>query len=155
MAEKFDALKMAGLCALAGVFVFVSLAGLAYLNFPDYSITENFLSDLGALESSAPYFNAATVFTGFSLVLFAYLLYRGGFRWLLSLWSLTVAGLGLAGVGIFQKHPALAFYLCDRVLPFRFLGVSFRRGNVFQAENPWRAPLDGACRFGAFLFIGS
>lgn len=117
MSTKLRGLPLAGVCLLVGglvAFVGIHLAGLVY---PGYSLSENFVSDLGAtcsdLVANAPrdcvvmqpastIFSLSTDALGILVVAAAYLIYQvRGPRRLAALLGLT--GLGALGVGLVSE----------------------------------------------------
>ncbi len=102
--------RVAGIAAIGSSALFVALTALAITSYPGYSMSGNYLSDLGIGEKSAVFFNTAAIITGFAVIYFAYALgkTRYGKPFLASRASLAAAGLSLAGVGLFTENDLAA-----------------------------------------------
>ena len=152
-----------GIVALAGITQFVCAVVRAIHTMDGYSITENFLSDLGRTHSSsASLFNGSAVILGISLVPFFTampdVLERG--QTVVRL-SGVLSSLGLVGIGLtpYDKyfvahHVALALWIgpmCMLVLSFFTIASSGGRTNVALAVGTLLVLLS----VGAYAFAGS
>ncbi len=112
-AKKNDWAHWAGWIAIVSVIAFAALVNLAIQNYPDYSFTSNFLSDLGVFPASADFFNSAVILTGLGVAFFAVAIHHS-YRYPVTpaaLLSLAIAGFSLAGVGVFTKAASLQHFL--------------------------------------------
>ncbi len=126
---------------LAGILIFVGAAQfmlsllVAEAIRPSYSVSTNYISDLG-VGVSAPIFNGSIIVLGILLVLAAYLLIRGVDSKLFPLF-LLLAGVGAAGVGIFPETTGTP-HLLFSLIAFLFAGISaiygyrFTTGSLFS-----------------------
>ena len=132
-----DVRVKAGACLFAGAAQFLMALALAETLYPDYSLSANPLSDLGAgaLQPSSAIFNGSVIVFGLSVVLGAAFAVRGfGSRTLAAV--LVLAGIGMVGVGIFTETmlgPHLVFsflaFFCSgvaAVLSFQVTDSPFR-----------------------------
>lgn len=104
--KSIDWTTLGGLFAVSGAIFFFVLAGLAISQYPNYSMTGNFLSDLGVNGKSDFLFNTACAVSGtslFGLAGCASRRYRGALA-RLGQASLAFAGAALAGVGAFTLY---------------------------------------------------
>ncbi len=103
MIDKQKLIKIGCYAGISLIFVFAALFLLAILNYPGYSLTTNYLSDLGIGEKSAVFFNSALVASGFLGILFgsgAFILFEERLGRIGAVF-LIVANIALIGTGIF------------------------------------------------------
>src|SRR3990170_1155155 len=111
-----DARKVAGTYLFVGVAQFVVGMMIAEAVYPDYSISGNFISDLG-VGPAAPIFNASVALLGVFVLAAAYFLRKSFLP--RTAWGMIVtvffllAGAGAVGVGIFTEeagaiHPVVS-----------------------------------------------
>ncbi|BBD73105.1 membrane protein [Sulfodiicoccus acidiphilus] len=93
--------KVASWIVSLGVFQFLSLTLLAEELYPSYSLTRNYISDLG-VGSTAPIFNSSILILGLCLIAGAVAL-RKVLRNLPFPVLLGIAGVGSLGVGLFPE----------------------------------------------------
>ena len=102
---------VAGLFLLVGGVVFMFGWHLAEFLYPGYSVSENFISDLGAtcrndvckiVEPSATIFNSSVIFLGIMLVAGSYYIHRVFSRIYITI-LLAITGVGAVGVGAFPE----------------------------------------------------
>jgi len=102
-----DARKVAGTYLFVGVAQFVVGMMIAEAVYPDYSISGNFISDLG-VGPAAPIFNASVALLGVFVLAAAYFLRKSFLP--RTAWGMIVtvffllAGAGAMGVGIFTEE---------------------------------------------------
>jgi len=91
-----------------GVAQFLVFLVVAEALYPPYSVSDNFISDLGVGPSGqAGVFNTSIVLLGLFVVLGVYYLHRLFHRWELTIF-LLLAGVDAILVGIFTEHfPAI------------------------------------------------
>jgi len=121
----------------AGAFFFVGVAQFALIwflseaNYPGYSVATNYISDLGTnCPSSGPcyvppawwIFNSSEVILGLLILLSTYFWYRS-FRWKPATLLLTLSGISLVGVGVFNESFGVVHQLFS-LLIFLSLGLS-------------------------------
>ncbi|MEM3684322.1 MAG: DUF998 domain-containing protein [Conexivisphaerales archaeon] len=104
--------KLAGLLLFIGVLQFLFSLMLAEFLYPGYSVSQNYISDLGATcrticqvyQPSSTIFNSSLVLTGIFVVAAGYFYWlSGGARSRLLTALLYVAGVSAAGVGLFPE----------------------------------------------------
>jgi len=120
----------------AGVFLFIGAVQfvlgmlIAEFLYPGYSVSMNYISDLGATcrttciihQPSASIFNTSVSLLGFLTLVSSYFLWREFHNRLISL-LLGITGIGMVGVGLFPEtagivHPIVSF------ITFFFGGLS-------------------------------
>lgn len=102
----YDDRRMAGLLIFVGAFQFtIGLMAAAAVD-PDYSIHDNYVSDLG-VRAGAAIFNVSIIYLGILLAYAAYFVDRAlKARWFSLL--LLVPAIGVSGVGVFpETYPGL------------------------------------------------
>jgi hypothetical membrane protein len=112
---------------VAGTLFFIAAAQFVFgliiseALYPSYSISDNYISDLG-VGSSAIVFNTSVFILGLLMIIGAYFLYRA-FNFQLLTVMLVLTAVGVIGVGIFTEnsgtiHPIVSF------IAFLFGGLS-------------------------------
>ena len=121
-------MKVAGIAFFIGVVQFILFMLLAEILYPKYSVSGNYISDLG-VGSTAYIFNTSIVLLGLLIIVTGYFIRRFS-RPLLIL--LILAGIGAMGVGLFPEttgSPHLIFsllvFLMSSIAPY-FLLVKIR-----------------------------
>ncbi len=112
-AQRTDWAHWAGWIAIVSTIAFAALVNLAIQNYPGYSFSENFLSDLGVFPPSADFFNSAVILTGLGVAFFAVAIHKSR-RYPITpfaLLLLAVAGFFLSGVGLYTKADVLPHFL--------------------------------------------
>jgi len=138
---------------VAGVLLFIGsvqcLLGLIVAEslYPNYSVSENCISDLG-VGSNSLIFNSSVFLLGLFLITSAYLTQRAfGFSLLSAI--LIITGVGAMGVGVFPETVATAHYLASlivflfgalsTILSYRFVKPPFSYFAVLLAScRSWR-----------------
>jgi len=112
--------KVAGALVLVGGAQFVVGMLVAEALYPGYSISQNYISDLG-VGPSAIIFNSSVSLLGLMVVASAYFAH-GSFRSRLVTGLLVLAGVGAMGVGVFPENsPAMHEIVSD--IAFIFGGL--------------------------------
>jgi len=117
----YDYGKVAGALVFVGGSQFVLGMLIAEALYPGYSISQNYVSDLGA-GPSALIFNSSVFLLGLMVLASAYFIQRS-FSNRLVTGLLILAGLGAMGVGIFpENYPAMHEIVSD--IAFIFGGIA-------------------------------
>ncbi len=99
--------RAAGALLLVGGSQFLVGLLVAEVVYPGYSVSENYISDLGVWgRPSAPVFNVSVVLVGVASLLAAYFLQREFRVWPLSV-CYGLVGLGSVGVGFFPENTVM------------------------------------------------
>ena len=118
---KYDDGKMAGFLLFGGGVQFLFGMVIAESFYPGYSVSENYISDLG-VGTTALIFNSSVFLLGVLSVACAYFIQRAfGSRLLFVL--LTLTGIGAMGVGVFPET-AGAVHAIASLVTFLFGGLS-------------------------------
>jgi hypothetical membrane protein len=113
----YDHRKVAGALVFVGGSQFVLGMLVAEALYPGYSISQNYISDLGA-GPSALIFNSSVFLLGLTIVASAYFVHRF-FRSRLVTSLLVLAGAGAMGVGVFaENYPAMHEIVSDMAFIF-------------------------------------
>ncbi len=117
----YDSRKVAGALVFIGGTQFALGMLVAEVLYPGYSISQNYISDLGA-GPSASIFNSSVFLLGLMVVAGAYFVQRAfGNRLVTGL--LVLAGVGAMGVGVFpENYPAMHEVVSD--IAFIFGGLA-------------------------------
>lgn len=94
--------KVAGLLLFLATVQFSVGLMIAAARYPDYSIADNYISDLG-VGSAAIIFNSSIIALGIFIAVAAFFIHRVFSNWALTA-LLVVAGVGAAGVGVFPEN---------------------------------------------------
>jgi hypothetical membrane protein len=94
--------KVAGALLFVAASQFVLGLVVAEARYPGYSISANYISDLG-VGPSAAIFNASVFLMGLLIIIAAYFLQRG-FNYKVLTVLLVLTGIGAMGVGVFTEH---------------------------------------------------
>ncbi len=113
--------RLAGTLATLGAAQFVIMLTVAEALYPDYSISLNYISDLG-VGPSALIFNTSVFLLGLTTMLAACMIYLA-FKPIAFSVLLALTGIGTMGVGIFTEH-AGTIHLIVSVIAFLFGGLS-------------------------------
>jgi hypothetical membrane protein len=128
---KYSSQNIAGLVLLAGLAQFVLFLQIAQDMYPNYSTSQNYISDLGAtcrhssgsciiVQPSSFIFNSSILMLGVLLVIDAYYLYKA---YMIKLFSLFVclAGVGAMGTGLFPENTGV-LHIVFSFITFLFVG---------------------------------
>jgi hypothetical membrane protein len=108
MNMKVDGNKLAGILIAVGMVQFMMLMLLAEILYPHYSVSTNYISDLG-VGSTAIIFNSSIMLLGILLVIAAYVsreTLRSRSMWIL----IAIVGLAAFGVGAFPETTGIPHY---------------------------------------------
>jgi hypothetical membrane protein len=94
--------RTAGLLSFLGASQFLIFMLIAEVLYPNYSISENTISDLG-VGPTAAIFNSSIIILGM-LIIFAAIIFHPSHRMKLFSLLLCLTGIGAMGVGIFNEH---------------------------------------------------
>ena len=133
-----DLLKISGISGIIAPLIAFTLILLAIAYSPDFSWTENALSDLGVQEGvTAVLFNTGLTITGVLIILFATGLFKflqenllgriGAFVFVLDAFALVAIGVFPENVKPIHFYASVTFFTLLPIAIF-FLGVSFLRG---------------------------
>jgi len=127
---KYSNSKMAGALIFVGSAQFIVALIVAEALYPGYSISQNYISDLGAtcrvtcqvVEPSSTIFNSSVFLLGLLAIFGAYSIWRGSHSRLLSV-LVAVTGLGAMGVGLFPETAGVIHNIVS-LITFVFAGLS-------------------------------
>lgn len=114
-----------------GVFLIVSEILYSASGTGGYSVSSNYVSDLGAncpssgacyIPPSAMVFDASIAILGLFIILGAYFLHRA-FRWMPATGLIAIAGIGALGVGLFPETTGI-WHSIFSLIVFLFAGLS-------------------------------
>jgi hypothetical membrane protein len=94
--------RIAGLLSFLGASQFLIFMLIAEVLYPNYSISENKISDLG-VGPTAVIFNASIIILGM-LLIFAAIIYHPSHKRVLFSLLLILTGIGAMGVGVFNEN---------------------------------------------------
>jgi hypothetical membrane protein len=107
-----------------GALQFGFLLFIAECLYPGYSISKNYISDLGVgPEPSRALFTASIIIFGACILAASYLLSKGGSDRIFSL-CLALAGIGSIGVGLFNEVDYTYLHKVSAFLAFGFGGIA-------------------------------
>ena len=122
----------AGTLLFLGVLQFGILLVVAEALSPSFSVSSNYVSDLGKVfPSSAPVFNSSIALMGCLVIGSAYFLLKA-FRSRLLAVVPALAGVGLIGVGAFPEGSPYALHDVFSVVAFLFIGLAAIVARRFQ-----------------------
>ena len=124
--------RKAGVALFVGVVQFAMFEMISEFVYPGYSVSGNYISDLGPpcqggvtcpSQTSWMIFDTSIVILGLAVLLSAYLLYRH-FRWRPLAGLLGFAGFGAVGVGIFNETAPYGLHSIFSLITFLGIGLS-------------------------------
>jgi len=139
---RFSDAAKAGVALFVGVVQFGIFEMIAEFVYPGYSVSGNYISDLGppcsngaACASSTSWiiFDASITFMGLCILVSAYFLFRY-FRWKPIAGLVGLAGVGAAGVGIFNESSP--YMLHDIFSLLTFVGIGLTALVSFRLQKP-------------------
>lgn len=123
--------KVAGALIFVGATQFILCMLIAECIYPGYSVSNNYISDLGKLDApSAPIFNTSVFVLGLTVVAGAYFL-RKTIKSRVFLCLLILCGVGAMGVGIFPEDFGLIHFVVS-LIAFLFGALSAIASYKFQ-----------------------
>lgn len=114
-------IRLAGVFAFIGITQFILLFHMAEFLYPNYSVANNYISDLG-VGPSAIIFNGSIIILGLLGTLASLLLLRSGFDKVFSV-LLLITSLGAMGVGFFPENMGV-LHAIPSFITFLFAGFS-------------------------------
>lgn len=150
---KYDNRRMAGILIFIGSVQFLLGLIVAESLYPDYSVSEDHISDLG-VGTTALLFNSSVFLLGVTLVAGAYFIQLAFNSRLLSLF-LTLTGLGVMGVGLFPEIAGAIHGIASSVT---FLCGGLTAITSYKLQKPplsYFAVLLGALSLVALVLFGS
>ena len=129
----YSSQRLAGTLLLVGLTQFILLLQISEFLYPDYSTSQNYISDLGAtckfpsgtctvVQPSAFIFNASVIILGILVAISAYPLQKAFGQKVFSIFVL-IAGLGATGVGLFPETTGI-IHLVVALITFIFMGLA-------------------------------
>lgn len=127
----FSNREKAGISLFTAILVLAIGIHIAEIMYPGYSVSLNFISDLGAtclgamckiVQPSAIIFNSSVFLSGMLISLAACFIYRA-FRNIIVPVSLAFSGIGAMGIGIFPENTGQLHYVMA-IITFVFAGLS-------------------------------
>lgn len=132
----------AGAAIFVGGVQFAMGMVLAEIYFPNYNVSTNYISDLGAFcsasgpclinQPTATIFNSSLVILGLSVLVGAFFLQRS-FRYKAATVLVAIAGIGAMGVGLFPETTGVWHSLFSLIV-FLFSGLSALVTSRFQRK---------------------
>jgi len=110
--------KYAGALAFVGTFQFIIAMIVAEAKYTGYSISNNYISDLG-VGPTAPIFNTSIIIFGIVIVIVSYLVYKS-INVKLFPALMFIAGLGAALVGVFPENSPYHIHTLVSFVTFLF-----------------------------------
>jgi hypothetical membrane protein len=114
--------KVAGALIFVAVTQFVLGLVVSEASYPDYSIADNYISDLG-VGPSATVFNSSVFLMGLLLVIGAYFVQRALKEYTMLIAMLVLTAAGTMGVGIFTEDAGMLHSVVS-LIAFLFSGLS-------------------------------
>ena len=121
---KLTNASKAGVALFLGVVQFGLFVIIAESVSPSYSVSVNYISDLGKLfPSSAPIFNSSITLLGLLVLVNAYFIQRA-FKWRPGTAMIALAGVGQVGVGSFPEGSPYMLHSIFSLVTFLFIGLA-------------------------------
>jgi hypothetical membrane protein len=153
--------KTAGAILFVGALQFVIGLNVAEDLYPGYSVSMNYISDLGAncdatcniVQPSSTIFNSSVFLLGLLIIIATYFIYRA-FRTKLLSTLLALTGIGAMGVGVFSET-SLTLHWIFSLIAFLFGGLSAMASyKIEKAPKSYLSAVLGILTLGALvLFI--
>ncbi|MEM0097743.1 MAG: DUF998 domain-containing protein [Candidatus Micrarchaeaceae archaeon] len=119
---KINYSKFSGAFLFLGTFQFIIAMIVSEALYPSYSISKNYISDLG-IGGTAYIFNTSIIIFGMFVLISSYTIFLK-FRRHQFLATMILAGVGAIGVGIFPEGSPLNLHLAMSLIAFLFGGLS-------------------------------
>jgi len=114
----------AGAVLFVGVSQFALFVIVAESVSPDYSVSNNYISDLGKLfPKSAAIFNPSIILLGALVLISAFFIHRS-FKWRPGTAMIVLAGIGQLGVGFFPEGSPYSLHSIFSLVTFLFIGLA-------------------------------
>jgi len=150
--------RVSGSLLFLGGSQFIIFMVVAEALHPGYSVSGNFISDLG-VGPAAPIFNTSIIVLGLTVIVSSYLIFKA-FKSTLVTILLTLSGLGAVGVGVFPETAGLihsimatvAFFFgsLSAIIAYRIEGTPMKYLSVMMGI----ASLVALIFFGLGLYFG-
>lgn len=114
--------QASGVLFFIGAVQFIVGMNVAEFLYPGYSVSNNYISDLGILQPSASIFNASVIILGLLILLSSYFIRLGFNNFLIPL-LFAIAGIGAIGVGLFPED-AGEIHVYASFITFLFGGLA-------------------------------
>ncbi|MGC8569689.1 MAG: DUF998 domain-containing protein [Nitrososphaeria archaeon] len=111
-------LERAGVITFVGTFQFIIMMIVAEAEYKGYSISSNYISDLG-VGSTAPIFNFSIMIFGMAVMISSYLVYKG-LKTKLFPALMFIGGLGAFLVGVFPEYTPYHIHTIVSFITFLF-----------------------------------
>ncbi|MDA4125074.1 MAG: DUF998 domain-containing protein [Thaumarchaeota archaeon] len=121
----------AGVALFIGTVQFGIFMIVAEAVWPSYSVSTNYISDLGANLPSSQIYNPSIVVLGVSVLVAALFLQRS-FHWKPATCLMVLAGIGAVGVGLFPEGSPFSLHSIFSLVVFLFAGLSAIVTSRFQ-----------------------
>ncbi|MGC8662040.1 MAG: DUF998 domain-containing protein [Nitrososphaeria archaeon] len=119
---KTDYPKFSGTFLFLGAFQFIIAMIVSETLYPSYSISRNYISDLG-VGGTAYIFNTSIIVFGIFVLISSYPIFLK-FRWHPLLVSMILSGIGAMGVGMFPEGSPYYLHTVMSLVAFLFGGIS-------------------------------
>ncbi|MCL4344427.1 MAG: DUF998 domain-containing protein [Nitrososphaerota archaeon] len=119
---KIDYSKFSGTFLFLGTFQFIILMIVSEALYPSYSISKNYISDLG-VGGTAYIFNTSIIIFGLFVLISSYPIFLK-FKLRPFLVSMMLAGIGAIGVGMFPEGSPYYLHTIMSLAAFLFGGIS-------------------------------
>ncbi len=121
----FNSPRLSGLLFFVGGAQFLLLTTVAESLYQNYSVRNNFLSDLGVVEPSGTVWNTSIFLSGLLFVIGTYLLFRSfGRPRRLALVMYLLAGIGAMATGLLNENAFTYLHQIVSLMAFIFGGLS-------------------------------
>lgn len=136
MALQASELKKAGVALFLGVAQFSVFLIIAESTFPNYSVSNNYISDLGricgrppassntcvAVQPSSTIFNSSIIILGILVLIATYFLIKAKISKMIPIPAL-ISAIGMIGVGLFPEGSPFMLHTIFSLITFLFIGI--------------------------------
>jgi hypothetical membrane protein len=119
----FSNAAKAGAAVFIGTVQFAVLLIVAEAVRPSYSVSNNYISDLGANASSSSIFNSSIALLGILVLVGAYF-FQKAYPWKPATSMIVLTGIGALGVGSFPEGSPFYLHPAFSLVTFLFAGLS-------------------------------
>ena len=151
--------RLAGALVFVGAAQFMILMIVAEAIYPNYSVSQNYISDLGnyQLAPSTPHaiiFNSSIIVMGLLLIIGGLLLWSDDLRSRLLSIFVVLSGIGAAGVGVFPETSPYHLHTAFSLIVFLFASLASYPATFYRrGSSPAWAVLGTIGLVALFLFI--